>query len=133
MMKENMMHKDDMMKHTVSLENVVGSTTIRWITFNGNETWSASATSDTSGTHVYAHFDDLPSAWNNNFYEGWIVRTTNGLSVLSTGELEYKDGKYVNDWHTTDDIADHTFYVLTLEPNDGDPAPADHILEAHVK
>ncbi len=29
MMKENMMHKDDMMKHTVSLENVVGSTTIR--------------------------------------------------------------------------------------------------------
>ena len=148
MMKDDMMHQEEMMKndmmkddsmmdtHTMSplmpLENVVGNQTIRWISFNWTEMWSASSTTTSAGTHVFAQFDSLPDAGPDNFYEGWIVRMSGWVSVLSTGELEMRDGSYVNDWMIWDDIADHTFYVLTLEPNDNDPAPADHILEAHV-
>jgi hypothetical protein len=67
------------------------------------------------------------------FYEGWVVRRGDDLSVISTGELEVIDGEYVNTYMSATDLTDHDFYVLTLEPNDGDPAPAEHILEGTLK
>jgi hypothetical protein len=67
------------------------------------------------------------------FYEGWVVRRGNDLSVISTGVLEVVDGEYVNTYMSATDLTDHDFYVLTLEPNDGDPAPAEHILEGTLK
>lgn len=123
---------DEMMEYLVDLEHVAENN-IRWIMFDGSETGQASSVNHDGITHVYAQFQNLPDAGANNFYEGRIVRMSWWLSVLSTGELEMKDGMYVNDWMASGDIADHTFYVLTLEPRDNDPAPADHILEAHVK
>ncbi len=124
---------DDMMIDLTMLENVVWTATIRWISYTWNEKGSASNTTKENGNHIYAEFENLPDAWTDNFYEGWIVRMNGWLNVLSTWELEIKDGKHVNDRMSTTDISDHTFYVLTLEPNDNDPAPADHILEAHVR
>lgn len=141
MMKDDMvddthtdtMMKDEMIAALVPLENVTEWKTIRGVVFNDTETWSASNSTTETGNHVYAMFEYLPDAWPDNFYEGWIVRMSGWLSVLSTGELIMKDGVYVNDWSTIDNIDDHTFYVLTLEPRDNDPAPADHVLEAHVR
>ncbi|MFC1656024.1 hypothetical protein ACFL3C_04085 [Patescibacteria group bacterium] len=77
---------------------------------------------------LYATFEDLPDLEEDFFYEGWVVRN-NPLSVLSTGKAELVNKKYVNRFSAEGDLTDHTFYVLTLEPNDGDPAPAGHILE----
>lgn len=115
------------------LENVVWSQVIRWVSFDGSEIWRANSTTSEDGTRVYAEFEGLSDAGSDNFYEGWIVRQSWWLSVLSTGELTENNGIMINDRSTSDDISDHTFYVLTLEPRDNDPAPADHILEAHVK
>jgi len=127
MMKNDKMMDEKMMKDSVALKNVVGTKAIRWISFNGNETGMGSLSEKDWATHVYASFSNIANPWTENFYEGWIVRKS-PLSVVSTGELELKDGKWVNHFTSTE-IDDHRFYVLTLEPNDWDPAPADHIFE----
>lgn len=78
-----------------------------------------------------AAFDGLPELdADEYFYEGWIVRRDGELSVISTGPLEMDaDGNYINHYTSDENLLDHTEYVLTLEPNDGDPAPAAHVLE----
>lgn len=77
---------------------------------------------------LYVEFRDLPELEEGFFYEGWIVRKK-PTSVLSTGGLIMKEGKYINIFMNDKDLSDHDFYVLTLEPDDGDPAPDKHILE----
>ena len=74
-------------------------------------------------------FDGLVDPEGSDFYEGWIVRQGENQSVVSTGVVSKKDGVYKNLFISEKDLSDHTFYVLTIEPDDGDPAPADHILE----
>lgn len=80
---------------------------------------------------LYVEFDNLPEPVNGAFYEGWLVQQ-NPLDFFSTGVVEQdENGVYIDTY--TDDVdwnQSHNFYVLTLEPNDGDPAPADHIVEA---
>lgn len=85
-----------------------------------------------NGYMLYATFKNLPELEEGYFYEGWIVRRGEEFSALSTGELEMVDGEYVNAYASGDDLTDHTFYVLTLEPDDGDPAPAEHVLEGKM-
>jgi len=78
------------------------------------------------GTYtLIASFGELPPLEDGYFYEGWLVRTEGELSVISTGALESN----MNFYSTSIDLTDHTQYILTLEPDDGDPAPADHVLE----
>ena len=77
---------------------------------------------------LYASFEDLPDLEEGFFYEGWVIRNS-PLSVLSTGKAELMNKRYINRFSAEGDLTDHDFYVLTLEPNDGDPAPAGHILE----
>ncbi len=81
---------------------------------------------------LVAHFENLVDPGEGYFYEGWIVRETNGLSVISTGKAEKHNGRYVNVYETSEDLSDHLFYVLTIEPDDGDPAPADHVVEGRL-
>lgn len=81
-----------------------------------------------------ASFDTLPDPQGTDFYEGWIVRRGENMSVISTGKAEKEtDGMYSNVYAVPDDLRDHDFYVLTLEPDDGDPAPAAHILEGTIQ
>ncbi len=80
-----------------------------------------------------ATFEDLPPAGEDAFYEGWVV-TRFGSSVISTGELEQEtETDYSNLFISEEDLTDHTRYVLTLEPRDGDPAPAEHVLEGTLQ
>ncbi|MBU1118253.1 hypothetical protein KKH43_00025 [Patescibacteria group bacterium] len=81
---------------------------------------------------LYATFERLPDPGDGDFYEGWIVKK-NPTSVLSTGKAEKVSGQYYNYYTNEKDLNDHDFYVLTLEPDDGDPAPAKHILEGTIK
>jgi hypothetical protein len=74
-------------------------------------------------------FQDLADPEGTDFYEGWVVRKS-PLSVISTGVLtKNEDGIYINKFSDERDLSDHVQYVLTLEPDDGNPAPAKHILE----
>ena len=93
----------------------------------GNATGVASAAFDEEYLLI-AEFEGLPHPEEGYFYEGWVVRQS-PLSVLSTGKAERSLGDYENAFKSDEDLTDHDFYVLTLEPDDGDPAPAKHILE----
>lgn len=73
---------------------------------------------------------DLPELDDDYFYEGWVVRKGASMDVISTGEAHMQaDGTVLNIYESSVDLIDHDFYVLTLEPRDDNPAPADHILE----
>lgn len=82
---------------------------------------------------VVAIFENLPEPTGNDFYEGWLVRQGADSSVISTGKTKTVDGQHINVYESNKDFTDHTFYVLTIEPDDGDPAPADHVLEGTLK
>jgi hypothetical protein len=84
----------------------------------------------TDGSYnMVATFDDLPDPEGTDFYEGWVVRKGSDFSVISTGKAEVTNGQYVNQYSSDEDLTDHLFYVLTIEPDDGNPEPAGHILE----
>jgi hypothetical protein len=80
---------------------------------------------------LYATFEGLPEPEGTDFYEGWVVRP-DPFNFISTGVVEKVDDMYVNLYSSEDDLTDHFSYVLTIEPDDGDPAPADHILEGDM-
>jgi hypothetical protein len=111
-------------------------------------TWSTAALADVTGGNAYGlayarvnngQFQlvanmgllDLPA--ENYFYEGWIVRRGKDVSVISTGRAVETTEGYINVFTSPEDLTDHAFYVLTLEPDDGDPSPAEHILEGIIK
>lgn len=78
---------------------------------------------------------NLPVPLNGDFYEGWIVSSpTAPGGVLSTGVmLQQEDGTWLLDYGVDQALPEHKTIVLTLEPDDGDPAPAEHILEGKFK
>ena len=118
--------------HTAILEDVTKAATIRSTSFaTGDIAGIAQAKFEAGEYTMLAEFDELPDPVGDDFYEGWVVRP-NPLSVISTGPLTRSEtGVYTNSFTTKQNLLDHTRYVLTLEPNDGDPAPADHIVEGN--
>ncbi len=102
------------------------------INTNGAASGNAEASFENGVYSLRATFENLPDPENNEFYEGWIVRKGINFDVLSTGVAQKVDGVYINEFSLEEDISDHTFYVLTIEPDDGNPAPADHILEGDL-
>jgi hypothetical protein len=91
----------------------------------------AKADFENSKYELLATFENLPDPEGLYFYEGWIVRSE-PQSVISTGVAVKENGMYKNAYTTNLDLTDHDFYVLTLEPDDGNPAPAAHILEGQL-
>ena len=133
-----MMEMDDVMEekmtdvaysHSGTLEDVTGGEVVRGITTEGNGSGTASFVFDDNGFIMTATMQNIPDPSGTDFYEGWLVRRGDNFNFISTGKLELVDGQYVNTYASEADWTDHDFYVLTLEPDDGDPAPADHIVE----
>jgi hypothetical protein len=65
------------------------------------------------------------------FYEGWLVRKV-PFDYFSTGEMvTNKEGEFVLEWEGEEgeNYEDYTEVVITLEPRDNDPSPAEHVLE----
>ena len=78
-------------------------------------------------------FSELPALEKDYFYEGWLVQQE-PFSFISTGELvSLGSMEYSNEYSSNADLEVYTSYVLTLEPDDGDPAPADHILDGELE
>lgn len=83
------------------------------------------------GTYLMnAEVVGLPELPEGYFYEGWLINSdVSPFSVISTGELDNEDGiTYTNVFAAEEDFSDHLEYVITLEPRDGDPAPAEHVV-----
>ncbi len=95
----------------------------------GSARGMAKATFAHGAYNLLATFETLPDLKGTDFYEGWVVRKGTPMSIVSTGKVEKHGTSYMNVYRSGQDLTDHTFYVLTLEPDDGDPAPAKHILE----
>ena len=146
MMKEaEMMKKDEMMKEmdgemmkkmmampfmfSGDLLDVTEGKDVRGLNTGGLASGVAKSDFTDGEYNLYVTFENLPAPQGDDFYEGWIVRTGANFSVMSSGKLDLVDGVYTNSYSSAEDLTDHAFYVLTIEPNDGDPAPADHILE----
>jgi hypothetical protein len=83
--------------------------------------------------NLKATFANLVDAPEGYFYEGWVVQTGVTPSVISVGKIAKEGEKYVNRYVSETDLSDHGSYVLTLEPDDGDPAPAAHVVEGDFK
>jgi len=117
--------------HEVELPDVTGGVTIQGINTGGLSSGVAQSGYKDGRYMLYVEFDNLPEPINGSFYEGWLVQQ-DPLDFFSTGVVDQdENGVYIDTY--TDDVdwnQSHDFYVLTLEPNDGDPAPADHIVEA---
>ena len=117
---------DEVVPEVVSVERISGSLAD---VSGGTATGVASATYGDSYEMV-ATFEGLPDPQPEGyFYEGWVVRRGANQSVISSGVATKTATGYENVFVHPDNLLDHDFYVLTLEPDDGDPAPAEHILE----
>lgn len=130
MMKDKMMDKTGtMMQHDSSLLiDVTNGLEVRGIITPDNASGYAHASYADGEFSLHAEFTNLATPKGDDFYEGWAVQQ-NPFKFISTGKLEILDGKYINHFTSSTDYSSYDFYVLTLEPNDGDEAPADHIFE----
>jgi len=101
---------------------------VQGINTGGEATGVAKSNFDGEQYLLLATFEGLPEPASDDFYEGWIVQK-DPFMFISTGIVKKVDGVYTNVYKSGEDLTNYDFYVLTIEPNDGDPAPADHILE----
>ena len=120
-------------KYNGKLVDVTGGKTIGGYKFDPNAQGTFKyGLKDDKTYELFAQAQDLPDLSNGDFYEGWLVRVS-PFKFISTGKMEKIEGvvdnTYVNHFTSDIDYSDYKMYVLTLEPDDGDPAPADHILE----
>lgn len=106
---------------------------------NGEAELSDVAGGNSRGVAVYRYdsdgnyylevtFADLPELEEGFFYEGWLYNGATGDAPTTGAIIESEDG-LVNYFQSSIDYSDYDQYFLTLEPDDGDPAPAEHILE----
>lgn len=96
----------------------------------GGESFGLAHAQFTEGTYqLIATFGNLPVPGEGYFYEGWLVRRGTNMEVISTGQIEVVGDKYANAFTSYTDYSRYDFYVLTLEPDDGNPSPDEHILE----
>ena len=112
-----------------ALLDVTKGETVTGINTNGDALGTAQSKFENDRYELLATFENLPDPVGSDFYEGWIVRKGLNFDVISTGVVEKIDGVYQNTFSADADLTDHDFYVLTIEPDDGDPAPAEHIIE----
>lgn len=72
----------------------------------------------------------LPNPPVGYFYEGWLIRSK-PFDFFSTGRFiqQADDLKWYLLWQGSEDKGDYRKVVITLEPEDGDAAPAEHVME----
>ena len=80
-------------------------------------------------TRVYASFNMEP-AESGYFYEGWLLC---GGEPLSTGATQRSEALEENYFISNGPLEDCTEYILTLEPDDNDPAPGEHLFSGPIE
>ncbi len=139
MMSDSSMREKDSMAKSVSPSLFVDEDFDGWMNaaladVTGGESFGIAHSVFESGEYkLVVSMGNLPKLENDYFYEGWIVRRGSEFSVVSTGRAEQNEDGSVNAYQSAQNLIDYDFYVLTLEPDDGDPAPAEHILEGTFK
>lgn len=85
-----------------------------------------------SGHYLHTAQLNIEPAEDGYFYEGWIVK---GADVVSTGHLSnfFGDTRHSLRFEDDEDYRTYLKVIVTLEPDDGNPAPAVHIAEGLLK
>ena len=121
--------QDEQYTHRTSLADVTEGETFQGIATGGSASGEAKAVFENDTYNLIAEFSGLPEPINGSFYEGWLVADSGDFFTTGVAEID-DNGNYVNTFTDgTDWTETHNKYILTLEPNDGNPAPADHIVE----
>jgi hypothetical protein len=92
---------------------------------------SGVATSDMAdGRFQHVAVATLPYPPEGYFYEGWLIRSR-PFDFFSTGVfIQHADDlKWYLVWDSPEDKRDFKKVIVTLEPDDGDEAPSEHVLE----
>lgn len=122
----------DSAQHSNKIVDVTNGKEIRGVSTPENAWGYGNISFEDGEFSSHAAFEGLSDPVGDDFYEGWLVQQS-PFKFISTGEaIKKDDGKYHNSFTSDIDYESYDFYVLTLEPNDGDPAPADHILEGNI-
>lgn len=81
------------------------------------------------GTYLHTMDLNVELPKDGFFYEGWLVRE--GEDPVSTGHLRslFGDVRHRMEFEVDRDLRDRMNVVVTLERDDGDPAPAEHVAE----
>lgn len=114
-----------------TLADVTVAQNVTTVTTGGTAGGVSQATFADSKYMLLATFTNLPDPAPGYFYEGWVVRKS-PFHFISTGRVEKQNGVYTNEYLSTTDFTDHARYVLTIEPDDNDPAPAEHVVEGDM-
>jgi hypothetical protein len=84
-----------------------------------------------NGIYVHVVLADLPDLEEGSFYEGWLVKGTEGDSdfdFISTGKMRLGKGGYILEFESSTDYIDYQGVVITQEETEDD-TPEKHILE----
>ena len=83
-----------------------------------------------SGSYtLVSKMGNLPELSEGSHYEGWIVKRGDGMRVMSVGKAIKNEDQFIIVFKSSEDLTAFDFFVLTLEPDETNPAPASHILE----
>ena len=127
---ENVVDEADIAQDTTTVE--VSKTARETALTPVNDTHgTGTATSElVSGTFQHLIVATLPDPPEGYFYEGWLIRSK-PFDFFSTGRLiqHADDLKWYLVWTDVEDRRDYNKVIVTLEEDDGDEAPADHVLE----
>lgn len=99
----------------------------------GNAYGIAHATFKTGSFTLIAQMGNLPDPASKYYYQGWLVRREGSLTVLSLGRVQKTENRFAIVYLTSTDLSAYDFFVVTLEFDDGNPAPGEHILEGILK
>ena len=136
MVEDAMMKKEEdsmMFQFSGVLYDVTKGKTVTGVNTKGRATGMAHAKFEDGTYNLLVTFENLPDPQGTDFYEGWIVRRGVRFHVISSSKAEKINGVYQNSFQSDQDLTDHDFYVLTIEPDDGNPDPAEHILEGTME
>lgn len=111
------------------LSDVTAGREILGISTGGSAGGTVQSNFGEGGYHLRVVMSGLPGPIGDAYYEGWLVRL-DPLEAISTGKVGKIDGAYTDVYRSLEDLSGFAKYVLTLEPNASDPAPADHMLES---
>jgi len=77
---------------------------------------------------------NITPAADGFFYEGWLV-SPDGSEVVSTGHLtnHFGDTRHQLKYESERDLRAFAKVIVTLEPDDGDLSPAEHVVEGTLK
>lgn len=87
-----------------------------------------------SGRYTFvAKMGGLTEPAEDSFYEGWLVQRGETMHMISIGPSVIVEDQVFSVLMANEDLRSYDFFVLTLETNDGNPAPSKHILEGTLR